>query len=188
MIRIIIVRHGKPLLPPQTPISSIYFANWIRAYDSAKLCKELMPHHEVVSLAQNCEAVICSQLSRSIDSAQLLGIQHIYRCEYDLREMEMPSGQRFSFVLRPKYWAVIFRVLWFFGYSNNSESFKDAKLRAEQAAVMLERIAKEKHSVLFVGHGLLNRFIAKILIRRGWQMKKQLGSNYWDFGIFERHS
>jgi broad specificity phosphatase PhoE len=184
-MQIIIVRHGKPLLQSQTSISSIDFEYWIKNYNQAELCRDAAPQSEIINLAKDCGVVICSNLSRSLDSAKLLGINNIFRSEYNLREMEMPCGKLFGISLKPKYWAIIFRVLWFCGYSKKSESFKDAKLRAEQAALMLESIAKEKQSVLFVGHGLLNRFIAKNLVSRGWKAEKKMGSNYWDFGVFE---
>ena len=184
-MQIIIVRHGKPLLKSQTPISSMDFEDWIRSYNQAELCKDCYPQSEIIKLAKDCSVVVCSNLLRSLDSAKFLGINDIFRSEYDLREMEMPHGKLFGISLKPKYWAIIFRVLWFCGYSNNSESFKDAKIRAEQAAFMLESIAKEKQSVLFIGHGLLNRFVAKTLVRRGWKAEKNISSNYWGFGVFE---
>jgi Histidine phosphatase superfamily (branch 1) len=187
-MRVILMRHGKPLLPPQQSVTSQDFHKWIAEYDLADICPSMLPSTELIELATNCNAVLCSSLSRSRNSARLLGVNEIYCTDHELREMEMPWGKFFNVALKPEYWAVIFRVLWFCGYSRNSESFKAAKTRAEQAAATIEAIAKQKQSVLFAGHGLLNRFIAKSLVRRGWKAKQAIGSNYWDFGIFELDS
>ena len=185
-MRVILMRHGKPSLPAQKSVSSLEFINWINSYNAADLCVNLKPTKETVQLAQSCNAIVCSSLNRSIFSAKFLGINEVDVIEHQLREMEMPWGNFTNLNLKPKYWAVIFRILWFLGYSKNSESFKEAKLRAEQAALLLESTAKEKHTVLFVGHGMLNRFIAKALVQRGWETQKKVGSKYWEFGIFER--
>lgn len=184
-MRIILLRHGRPSMPAQVPMSAMDFKGWIKSYNLAELCQDVKLQHEIINLAKNSNAVLCSDLPRSISSAKLLGVNEIYLTEHEFREMEMPSGKSFGFTLKPKYWAIIFRSLWFFGYSKNSESFKEAKIRAEQAALTIESIAKEKQTVLFVGHGMLNRFIAKSLVRRGWKAKNRMGSGLWDFGIFD---
>lgn len=185
-MRIVLMRHGKPSLPPPKAVSSIDFKSWIDAYNSAALCQNLKPTKETVDIVKTCNAIFCSHLPRSFASANLLGIDKVDCIKYELREMEMPWGHLTHIKIKPAYWAVIFRVLWFFGYANNSESFKDAKLRAGEAALLLEATAKEKCNVLFLGHGMLNRYIAKSLVRNGWQVKKKVGSRYWEFGVFER--
>jgi broad specificity phosphatase PhoE len=182
---VILMRHGKPSLPPQKSVSSLEFKNWIDSYNSAELCENLKPPKEAVEIAKTCNATLCSNLRRSLSSARMLGISEANFIEHNFREMEMPWGKLANLKIKPKYWAVIFRILWFFGYSENSESFKEAKLRAGNAASLLESIAKEKHSVLFVGHGILNHYIAKSLAQNGWLVRKKVGSNYWEFGIFE---
>ena len=45
------------------------------------------------------------------------------------REMGLPFGKLSYPRISPDVWAVIFRVLWFLGYSANSESFRKAKQR-----------------------------------------------------------
>lgn len=185
-MRIILMRHGKISLPAQKSVSSLEFRNWINSYNAADLCKKMKPNEETSQLAQSCNVTVCSSLTRSIASAKYLGINEIHIIEHQLREMEMPWGNLTMLILKPKYWAIIFRILWFLGYSQNSESFKEAKCRAAQAALLLESMAKEKNTVLFVGHGMLNRFIAKSLVEHGWQTKKKAGSNHWEFGVYER--
>lgn len=185
-MRVILMRHGKPLLPPQKPVTSLEFKHWIDSYNSAELCEASKPKLTSIEIAQSCNAVLCSSLNRSLKSASILGINEVDLVEHELREMEIPWGKSFGFRVNPEYWAIIFRILWFLGYSKNSESFEEAKLRAINAASLLESTAKEKDSVLFVGHGMLNRYIAKHLIEKGWLVSKKAGSNYWEFSVFER--
>ncbi|QEY14710.1 phosphoglycerate mutase family protein [Cellvibrio sp. KY-GH-1] len=184
-MRVILMRHGKPSLPAQNSVTSEEFKNWIEAYNSAELCKNLTPELKSLEIAKSSSVVICSSLKRSLNSASVLGVNEISSIEYHLREMEMPWGKITNIKLKPEYWAVIFRILWFLGYSKNSESFKEAKLRAAHAALLLESYAKENGSVLFIGHGMLNRFIAKYLVAKGWKITKKVGSNYWEFGVLE---
>ena len=187
-MRVILMRHGKPLLPPQKSVSSVEFKNWIEAYNFAELCENLNPELESIEIAKSCNVVLCSDLKRSLNSARILGVSEVSSIEHKLREMEMPWGKITNLKMKPEYWAVLFRILWFFGYSKNSESFKEAKLRAAHAASLLESTATENGSVLFVGHGMLNRYIAKYLVENGWLVRKKVGSNYWEFGVLEREA
>jgi broad specificity phosphatase PhoE len=187
-MRVILMRHGKPSLPPQKSVTSLEFKNWIDAYNSAELCENLKPDSKSFEIAKSCNAIFCSNLKRSLNSASILGVNEVASILHELREMELPWGNITNLKMQPRYWAVIFRMLWFLGYSKNSESFKEAKLRAENAALLLESSAREKESVLFVGHGMLNRFIAKHLLENGWQVKKKVSSEYWEFGILEREA
>ena len=186
-MHIVLIRHGKPAVSTQNPITSFEFGQWIDSYNEAELCDSVQPPEELFQLAQGCNSVVCSNLHRSLSSAKRLGIKEDkIICDNQFREMEMPWGKLSGLKLRPTYWAIIFRLLWLAGYSKNSESFKDATVRARQAALTLESLATNKHSVLFVGHGMLNRVIAESLIKRGWKTKSKLGSKYWGIGIFER--
>ena len=84
-----------------------------------------------------------------------------------------------------KVWAPILRVAWLFGYKNNSESFAEAKQRAELGADMLIEFAKENKTVLLIGHGIMNRLIAKAFIKRGAVQKEQTGDGNLAYRILE---
>jgi len=64
--------------------------------------------------------------------------------------------------------------------------FKRTIFRASEAVEKLSEIAQEYESVLFVGHGVYNRILAKELSRHGWSGPKNPGSNHWEFGVYER--
>lgn len=184
-MRIILMRHGKPAMPPSGIITANQFRFWVESYNNASLCEHSSPSEQIKILASTCNAVMCSNLKRSIESANQLGVTKPYKIEHNLREMEMPSAAMGLIKLSPSLWSVIFRALWVCGFSSNSESFSQAKIRANSAAEFIINIAKEKQSVLFLGHGLLNHYIAKHLLSNGWKCLQKPGSYYWSYGVFE---
>jgi broad specificity phosphatase PhoE len=181
-MQIILLRHGKPDVPDQA-IQPNKFEEWIRAYNNARLCADSAPTEDAVALSANVKAVVCSHLPRSLESAQRLGLKPTIT-DSIFREMEMPHWSFASPALSPNIWAVLFRLCWFAGFTANAESFKDAKARANKATNQLINIAREHHQVIFIGHGLLNRFIAKTLLANGWIGNKNPGKKYWEYGVY----
>ena len=80
------------------------------------------------------------------------------------------------------------RCLWVLGYSKNGESFSMAKERAKIATQRLIQLAKQFESVLLVGHGLTNYFIAKELLSHKWSGPSHPGKNYWSYGVYRYHA
>ncbi|RDH90148.1 MAG: hypothetical protein DIZ77_14085 [endosymbiont of Seepiophila jonesi] len=144
------------------------------------------PSVKAVEIAVGCNAVVCSDLPRSIESAEMLGVEVVDFEASIFREMELPSANWPSPKLPLNVWAVLFRVLWFLGYSSNGESLREARLRALSGASRLEAIAEKHGSVILIGHGFLNRSIAKALLKSGWAGPLDPGKNYWGFGVYER--
>lgn len=134
---------------------------------------------------QGSQFVVCSHLPRSIESAKALGFSDIHLQDSLFGEATIPHFSRSSLCLPVGVWVVVLRVLWFFGFSKNGESFKQAKSRARLAAEKLIALAQTHHDVLLVGHGFLNHFIAKELKKQGWQMSSKLGNGYWEYGVFK---
>ena len=59
------------------------------------------------------------------------------------------------------------------------------KQRAVQAADILVTSVKEANGpVLLMGHGVMNRLIAKELVSMGWKEYRRLGNGYWSAGIY----
>ena len=183
-MRIILIRHGKPAMPTFRPVTASDFGRWIQAYNHANLCDQSLPTAELYGLAADCNLVICSHLTRSVESAKKLG-KEIHRSDVIFREMELPWGNFPAIKLSPNLWSVIFRILWFFGFSKNSESCAAAKIRARTAALELATLAQESGTVLLVGHGFLNKFIARYLLKNGWRCVTRPGNDYWSYNIYE---
>jgi broad specificity phosphatase PhoE len=58
-------------------------------------------------------------------------------------------------------------------------------VRARGAAQRLIELARERGSVLLVGHGVMNRLIAAALLARGAVGPRRLRSGYWTSGVYE---
>jgi broad specificity phosphatase PhoE len=185
MNKIILLRHGKPDVPKHEKMKSNDIHEWIKSYNESGIEQACQPSLKALEISKECNAVVCSDLPRSIESAKALEIEEIKIIDSLFREMGLPYGKVPFLKLRPENWAVLFRVLWFFGYSANSESIKESKIRAEKAANMLKELATSNKSVLFVGHGFTNRFIAKELLSSGWEGPNSPGKSYWEFGVYQ---
>lgn len=186
-MEIILLRHGKPKPISFNRIKAFSFINWIESYNLSGLCPTSIPTQKALSAANKCNAIICSELPRSKESAKALKIKNITLFYSQFNEAGLPGANWRSLKLYPTTWAVIFRVLWLFGYSNNSESYKEAKIRAGKSAKKLIELAKEHKTVLFVGHGIYNKLLAKQLKSLGWSGPSNPGSAHWSFGIYENN-
>lgn len=182
---IVLLRHGKPDFPEHGKLRVGEIHRWVESYNSAGLVAQHKPSKQAIEVANSCNAVVCSNLPRSVESAYALGVNEIDFIEPIFREMELPHGSFPSPKLSPNFWAALFRFLWFFGYSSNGESLREAKSRASMGANRLKEIAENNGSVLFVGHGFVNRFIAKELLSTGWHGPMNPGKQFWEFGVYE---
>ena len=185
-MKIVILRHGKPVTPSLRKLSASAFSEWVHEYNAAGLCPTSQPTDQAIKHADECNAVVCSALPRSVESAKAFNNKGFFLSDPIFNEAGLPVANWQAMKLSPKIWAVVFRVLWLLGYSRNSESFKEAKSRASEAVERLSEIARKYESVLFVGHGVYNRILANELRRHGWLGPKNPGSNHWAFGVYER--
>ena len=87
--------------------------------------------------------------------------------------------------LNVKVWLVIFRILWFLGYSKNSESYKTSKQRAQNASKRLIELSKKQNTIVLVGHGVMNKLIGQNLVSNNWKNTKKSKNSNWDYEIFE---
>ena len=183
-LQIVLVRHGKPERN-NAKIRASQMQDWVQQYNSAALVSETTPPAALMEIARQSDYIISSDLKRSRQSAQMLGDtvdqgHAIYR-EIDLPHLRFPSPK-----LSPTTWVALFRLLWVLGVSVHCESFRGAKKRAQFAASQLEQAAQQHQSVILVGHGLFNRFIAKALIRHNWHGSSHSGSRYWDYVVLKK--
>jgi hypothetical protein len=93
------------------------------------------------------------------------------------REMEIPR-YKFPFRLKAWTWVYLSRALWILGLKGSFESYKQAKVRAELAAIKLTELANEKGKVVVFGHGYMNLHIRKSLVKKGWQLNNK-SNNFW---------
>lgn len=177
---IILMRHGKPdhHLPGRR--SALAMAEWCAAYDLAEICD--LPPERSLRLAARARVIVTSPLPRARSSLAKLGrsAQHI---DALYREVAMPVMPLAFPVLPPVLWLPLLRGIWLFGYRGKVESYAEAKVRAARAARELIALS-EQGDVLLVGHGIMNKLIARQLRKLGWLGEKHASSRHWSSAIY----
>lgn len=178
------MRHGKPTFTGARKVACREMPDWIAQYNLSDTGNDSPPESSSVPALKALQ-VISSPLPRAISSLKALGYEPDLIAEV-FREADLPvyfiPGMRLS----PLCWASLFRFMWICGMSRKAESFRMAKSRAARAADILVKLAgKHNGPVLLMGHGIMNRLIAKQLISSGWKEQSRSGSGYWSAGIYK---
>ena len=188
-MKIILLRHGEPEFNLFARTNKKYpaaeLATIIHEYNTSALKSSNLPSQQTLDIAQACTTIVCSDLKRSLDSARLLNRHKISLIDPVFRETELPYADWIYPKLSLRSWITIFRILWFFGYANHAEHIRHSRLRVITATETLVKQAQQYGSVLLVGHGFMNYFIAKQLRSTGWHGPKNPGRNFWDYAIYQ---
>ncbi len=180
-MKIILLRHGKPDFKIPKYIASKDISKAIDLYNKAGIANDSIPPQESINIAKNAKVIVCSHLPRSLQSAQKLTEKKIYLSDQLFREASLPSSNSLFPKLPPMAWFTIFRILWLLGYTQNGESVTITRQRAKQATKKLIEIAQQHQSVLLVGHGVFNHFIATELKKQGWKASKKSPQKHWEY-------
>ena len=180
-MEIILLRHGKPKVELEGYFSAKELKQLVVAYENSAIIDE--PTKELKNNFENYY-VVCSNLPRSIDSAEKLGFKNINLSGALFRETDLPHFDKGFLKLHVVVWLILLRLMWLFGFSKNGESFSEAKKRSKKAANELTLLAQENENIIVVGHGLFNRLITKQLRLSGWQDTGFVGRRYWEFNTF----
>lgn len=149
---------------------------WINGYNRAGIIDQPVPAASL-QLATRARVIVSSTAPRALSSLQALGLEPSH-VDALFCEAQLPYGQWRLPRLSPSTWAFILRLLWLCGYSRDVETVSAARLRASMAAQRLLSLASEG-PVLLLGHGLMNRMIARQLMAHGWTRRSHNGSHYW---------
>jgi bisphosphoglycerate-dependent phosphoglycerate mutase len=132
MKKIILLRHGEVDIKDYKNISAKQFGGWIIEYNNSDIKSEFSSKDEIKNLLNKTDILICSNLKRSIQSIEIFD-----KIPFDtndiFNEAELPFSNWNLLKINPKVWLIFFRILWFFGYSQNCESFKKTKQRAKKS-------------------------------------------------------
>ena len=184
-MEISLIRHGKSRLMENERITYLTFKKWVEKYDSNGVYEESAYPSATLEKVKASNFIITSDLKRAVESAQYLKPKSRIVTDSLFREIQLPSmSSKFNHLkLKPNTWAILLRLLWYGGYSNKCESMTQVKLRANKAAHQLIYFADEYQSVILVGHGFFNMFIAKELQKKGWKGKGD-GIKHWGCQTF----
>ncbi|WP_049866960.1 histidine phosphatase family protein [Pseudomonas brassicacearum] len=176
------MRHGQPKLVETDKVSALDMKDWIEHYDRSEITHHPAPHASQ-QLAATATVIVSSSAPRALASAQALGLEPSV-IDTLFCEAQLPYGRWKRPRLSPFTWAFILRVLWLCGYSRRVESASAARVRANRAAQRLLALA-DNGPVLLLGHGWMNRMIAKQLEAEGWTRQKRSGSQYWSAMVYQ---
>ena len=189
MMKIVVMRHGKPRLDLEviksSKMASSSLGEIVERYELTELDKSFPPDDDAVNISKVCVSSLSSDLPRAVSSIEILGLSEV-NCDDSLfRESALPylelDSPRLSFFT----WAIIFRIAWFFGFSKNGESIRKAKNRASQGVDKLENVVRKECTLLFMGHGIINRLIIIELKRRKWKVREKTAEKYWSYTVLE---
>lgn len=184
-MQIALVRHGKPRFE-SSPIRAQHLVSWVDSYNRGGIDPAVPPPAKVRELAVTAAYTLSSDLPRAIESLRALDPERTAPAEHILREAELPGLPSIPIPLDPHVWAAVARVFWFLGWSRATESRSAARQRARQACQRLVALAATHGSVLIVGHGVFNAFIAKELRARGWRGPMWPGGGYWTAAVYRK--
>jgi broad specificity phosphatase PhoE len=183
MMRIILVRHGRVRLKWRNWISPNQMAEWIHAFNTADVCIDDIPD-ETQAVAESVEIFVSSTMTRSIRSAQCLCGRKAVVSNAVFVEAGLPYASWRTPELPAAFWALVFRLAWLLGYARESESYTQAKQRSVAASRQLINLAQQHGSVLLVGHGIMNRLIAKQLAQMAWRPEGRQRVAHWRCSVY----
>ncbi|WP_145997836.1 hypothetical protein [Vibrio sp. vnigr-6D03] len=188
-MKIVLMRHGQPELDLHSlksqRFSSHDLGSLVLEYESSDLNFSTLPSEQAIKAAQGCNIAVSSQLPRAISSVRMLGVEEVHHVQKCFRESDLPYLNWQTPKLNFLCWAVIFRLCWLFGFAKNGEPIHEAKERARLGANYLSALANQHESVFLLGHGIMNRLIAKQLKSQGWKQTESTGESYWSYSVFE---
>ncbi|MDQ2819834.1 MAG: histidine phosphatase family protein [Pseudomonadota bacterium] len=175
-MQITLIRHGKPILPPSRWLAPYEMAQWIAAYDQSLVETTTIPAASFAACS-GATIIFASTLARAMSSASALG-HHAPCIDAVFREAALPFPLwRFPRLPAP-LWAALFRLSWLLGYSRGADALASVTARARNASALLVAGAADGR-VLLIGHGVMNRLIARELRAAGWTGTGMHGSGYW---------
>jgi len=171
------------------PIPGRDVGKWVREYNNAGITGitgDSAPAAALRDLVSSARCIVASDLPRARESAALLAASTDVRVDAELREAGLPESVGSLIRLSPGAWVVLARVAWWLNWCDSDETIALTRQRAGRVADRLEALAAHYGSVLAVGHGMFNRFVAIQLRRRGWRGPTVWRQKHWGAAQFDR--
>jgi len=189
-MRIVLARHGRPDLPAEAhePICGRDIGRWYRTYDASGIVAESDAPVALRDAARTAGCVVASDTRRARESAARLVAADAIHVEGPLREVGFPESLDSSLRLSPNVWVFIARAAQMLNRNDDEGGRVAVRTRASAVAGTLAKLAGEHRSVVVIGHGWFNRFVARELRRQGWHGPRFVPSGYWSSATYERES
>ena len=185
---IILSRHGEPDISRKVRLSAAGYRSFWASYETMGIIAGQAPPPELGRLAAGAATLVCSTRLRSVQSAQALAPEREFTRHQILVEAPLPPPNWPSWIkASPRVWGFLARFWWwFFNHHEGQETRRQAEIRADRAATMLEELAASGEDVVVTAHGFFNFMIGRALKRRGWRLSLSQGYKYWSTRRFEK--
>jgi broad specificity phosphatase PhoE len=185
--RIIIVRHGRPVLNrnegPRLDWKA--YRDWWLRYEQSPLADGQTCPEALIREIPDDAVLLSSLRPRAMQTADRLARGREVRRDPTFNEAPLPPP-RWKTRHLPKTWNKIARVVWLMGHHDGDEHVRDARKRAGKAADMLVEAAAEGRDVVLAAHGWFNRMVRPELKKRGWTCIHDGGDKYWSYRIYQK--
>lgn len=185
---IILTRHGEPDISRKAKMNAAGYGKFWATYEVTGIVQDRPPPPELTRVVGRAYTFMSSTRLRSLQSATLLADGREFK-SYDLLiEAPLPPLPWPSWLkMTPKGWGFVTRFWWwFFNHHGGQESRRQAEIRADEAAQMLEQMTWSGGDVVVSAHGFFNFMIGRALKKRGWRLAESQGFKYWSMRRFER--
>lgn len=133
----------------------------------------------------HCRTVLTSNLRRSHDTAIAL-FGRVDMASPLLREAALPDLPRVPISAKPTTFFAIARVLWLLGRKTQCEGVTAFRNRVADAADLVMRTAQDHGPICVVGHGIMNRALAKALVKHGFVAATPPRYSHGTYTLFTR--
>jgi broad specificity phosphatase PhoE len=159
---------------------------FVDRYDNAGIVTSTLLPRRVLEIGRTANLIVCSDRQRALESAALMAPDATILSGAEFREAGLPTAFRTGIRLRADLWMTVARAAWFIGWAPECETIDTVKIRAMQAAANLLHLASNRGSVVLVGHGLFNRYIASCLRREGFVGPRHTSIRPWGVAEYGR--
>lgn len=185
---IVLARHGKPALSRKVRLTAQQYRDWWNRYDEGGLAQPQKSKKKTITIARQADIVLSSTLRRAIETAQMAVGEKPDKSLAVFNEAPLPPPPLGPLKFRPKTWGVLSRICWFFGMNGGMEAVTSSRIRAKEAASLLETEAAGGKLVFVAAHGWFNRMIGTQLRLKGWRRTENHGDLHWAYRRYERAS
>lgn len=185
--RIIVVRHGRPVLNREEGprLDWLAYRDWWSRYEQSPLAEGQSSSDALVREIPDDAVIFSSVRPRAMQTADHLARGRSVTRNEVFNEAPLPPP-RWRVRYLPKTWNKIARVVWLMGYHGGDEHISQVRLRASVAADLLVNAASDGRDVVLAAHGWFNRMLRPELKKRGWACVYDGGDKYWSYRIYQR--
>lgn len=178
-MEIVLARHGRPVFPWKVRRQLVTFREWTAVNRSSPLQSGARPDAALGKLVARVSVVAASDLPRAHQSAQRIAPHADILVSPLFREADLSERIGGNVRLPGLVWEFFVRGLWRLGVTPALRSRRETLARAREATSLLEDLAARQGSVALIGHGVMNRIIARCLRRQGWVGPHRVARTYW---------